>query len=85
MRRGKRPKERGRGTPVSPSDTGGWGGANARKTRYERLRNFYVCKLKNQEFRLTHAPAAEGALTSARDKIDLRKSLQKIFDGAINV
>jgi len=57
------------------------GGENPRKARFERLRNFYVCKLKNrrENFGFYACTGCGRCIDVCQGKIDLRKSLQKIL------
>ena len=57
------------------------GGANPRKNRFERLRNFYVCKLKNRKenFDFYACTGCGRCIEVCQGKIDIRKSLQKIL------
>ena len=57
------------------------GGANPRKTRAERLRNYYVCKLINRKenFNFYACTGCGRCIDVCQGKIDMRKSLQKIL------
>ncbi|MCX5781110.1 MAG: 4Fe-4S dicluster domain-containing protein [Elusimicrobia bacterium] len=57
------------------------GGANPRKTRFERLRNFYICKLfyRPENFNFYACTGCGRCIDVCQGKIDIRKSLQKII------
>ncbi len=57
------------------------GGANPRKARYERLRNFYTCKLeyRKENFNFYACTGCGRCIVVCQGKIDIRKSLQKLL------
>jgi len=57
------------------------GGANPRKYRWERLRNYYLCKLlyRFQNFGLLACSGCGRCIETCPGKIDIRQTLQKIF------
>jgi ferredoxin len=58
------------------------GGANPRKTRAERLRNFYACKLvyRKENYGLYACTGCGRCIAVCQGKIDIRKSLQKLSE-----
>lgn len=58
------------------------GGANPRKTRTERLRNWYMCKLsyRPENFGNYACTGCGRCINVCQGKIDIRKSLQKLYD-----
>jgi len=56
------------------------GGANPRKTRGKRLRNFYTCKLiyRHDNFGFYGCTGCGRCIDVCQGKIDIRKSLQKL-------
>jgi ferredoxin len=58
------------------------GGANPRKTRAERLRNLYNCKLnyRPENFGVYGCSGCGRCIDVCQGKIDMRKSLQKLLD-----
>lgn len=59
------------------------GGANPRKTRDERLRNFYMCKLsyRPENYGFYACVGCGRCIDVCQGKIDIRKSLQKLSKG----
>lgn len=58
------------------------GGANPRKTRHERLRNFYTCKLvyRPDNFGLYACSGCGRCIEVCQGRIDIRESLQKLHE-----
>lgn len=56
------------------------GGANPRKARWERLRNFYTCKLlyRHENFGFYACTGCGRCIDVCHGKIDIRQSLQKL-------
>jgi sulfhydrogenase subunit beta (sulfur reductase) len=56
------------------------GGANPRKTRDERLRNFYTCKMvyRKENFGVYACTGCGRCIEVCQGKIDIRKSLEKL-------
>lgn len=57
------------------------GGANPRKFRWERLRNYYFCKLvyRLQNFGILACSGCGRCIEACPGKIDIRQTLEKIF------
>ena len=60
------------------------GGANPKKTRGKRLKNFYACKLvyRPDNFGFYACTGCGRCIDVCQGKIDIRKSLQKLIGGA---
>ncbi|MCB4790867.1 MAG: 4Fe-4S dicluster domain-containing protein [Elusimicrobia bacterium] len=58
------------------------GGANPRKTKSERLRNWYTCKLlyRPENFGFYACTGCGRCITVCQGKIDIRRSLQRLKD-----
>jgi len=62
------------------------GGANPRREKYQRLRNYYMCKLvyRPKNFSLPACSGCGRCIETCPGKIDIRESLQKLFDSVKN-
>ncbi|MCX5778046.1 MAG: 4Fe-4S dicluster domain-containing protein [Elusimicrobia bacterium] len=58
------------------------GGANPRKEKHERLRNYYACKLvyRPENFDVYACSGCGRCIEVCPGKIDIRKSLQKLYE-----